>query len=174
MVVRPIQVDVVGVHPRWSRLLVVQIRLDPRPPRRWRDLFAQAGTAFPAQPMHDPAIDGGVVTITPPDDGFEMEVSHVEARIRIANERYAAELEDSRSVTAPVSAQIQPPEHETDNAASTDNVMRIEMARRKARGLSAIFNSSQWQAEDFGPVAVTPRRPQSDDGQVDSDAEIDF
>lgn len=173
MFVRPVQVDVVGVHPRWSRLLVVQIRLDPRPPRRWRDLFAQAGTALPAQPMHDPAIDGGVVTITPPDDGFEMEVSHVEARIRIANERYAAELEDMRSVTSPVSAQIQPPEHETDNAATGENLARIDMARRKARGLSAIFNSSQWQAEDFLAVAVAAQCA-PDDSPADPDAEIDF
>lgn len=174
MMVRPIQIDVVGVHPRWSRLLVVQIRLDPRPPRRWRDLFAQAGSALPARAMHDPAIDGGVVTITPPDDGFEVEVNHVEARIRIANELYAAELENTRAVTAPVSAQIRPPEHETDNTATIENLARINMARRKARGLSEIFQSNQWTLDEAESVAAPAREAPPEEAHADTDAEIDF
>lgn len=144
--IRPTRIDVVGVHPRWSRLLVLQIHLDASPSLRWRELFAQAGASLPEGPIHDPAIDADIVTLTPPDDAMEAEVAHVEARIRLTNDRYAAELRSRLQVAPAVSAASTPV---AVPLAREPTDPRLRAARHKALGLSDAFTSAQFETEEI-------------------------
>ncbi len=143
--IRPSRIDVVGVHPRWSRLIVLQIHLDARPSQRWRELFVLAGASLPAGPIHDPAIAADIVTLTPPDDAMEAEVAHVEARIRLANARYAAEL---RASPKPVEVTPEPTVAETTPLPVAPDDPRLRAARRKALNLSDAFTSAHFEVRE--------------------------
>lgn len=152
--IQPIAVEVLGIHPKYARLLVVQVVLGPRPARRWRELFEQAGISLPLVDIQAPAIDGHVVTITPGDDQLEAAVDHVQARIRLANARYVAELAGQRFAHQRQSAPHAAPEAELDPAAS-DVISRIDAARARARQLSQAFTSYSFGGEDTA-VQDTP------------------
>ncbi len=144
--VKPVEVEVIGIHPRFSRLLVVQVKLDAPPNTRWRQLFLAAGLASEGsvEPM---TLEGNVITLTMPDAELEAEVGRIEQRIRLVNARISLEHRlDSSSHPEPTMRMSQAVRLD---AFSPEVRARMEEARMAATRLSGCFLSAQWE-----PVAV--------------------
>lgn len=120
--VQPSQVEVVGLHPRFSRLLVVRVALEPPPTAGWHRHFEQAVDPEGYVPIHTPLVQDAAVLLAPPDADLAREVAHLERRIRIANETYAVER----------LAMARPTPSDAERA-------RLEAARQRAARISASF-----------------------------------
>ncbi len=89
--IRPVHVDVLGVHRVFTRLLIVEIQVEPVPPRRWAEAFNNFQEPRGANPEFMPKLEGDIVSISPPDNELETWVQAVERRIRHVNKRLAEE-----------------------------------------------------------------------------------
>jgi len=148
----PVMVDVIGVHPRFARLLLVEISVAPMPPKRWVELFNDHGGDGGRRPDFAPRAKGDAIAITPPDSELEMHVQAVERRMRQVNAKLAkesAELTPQPIEAARVSHAI------AQEAFSPDVRERILAARSVAARMSDVFQSSQWEVLDL--TAPNPR-----------------
>jgi len=155
--IKPVEVEVVGIHPRFARLLVVQIRLDAPPNSRWRQLFLAVGLASEGreEPM---TLEGNIITVTMPDAELEAEVGRIEQRMRLVNARVSLEKRiESAGFSEPTLRLSQAVRQE---GFSPEVRARMEEARMAASRLSGCFLSAQW--EPLPPV------PGQDAGTADS------
>jgi hypothetical protein len=115
---------VLGVHPQYSGLLRIEIRLDPSPPVGWAQGFSSPrGVGIPIS-MHPPEIRGGSIYITPPDDEVEKYVAHIDERIAAANRVYQDEVMPDLRRRA-----------ERDAAAKAEEQRRITDAQQRIDGM---------------------------------------
>lgn len=149
--IKPVAVDVVGIHPRHARLLVVQIRLEPMPEARWRQLFLAAGLEREddIEPM---TLEGAFVNLAVPDADLEREVDRIEQRIRLVNARVALDMRvpaaESGAINMRLSQAIRL------EAFSPDVRQRIEQARVAAQRISGVFLSEGWDPQHAVSGAV--------------------
>ena len=145
--IKPLRVDVVGIHPRFARLLIIELELDQAPPARWIEVFAAAGKDMPWIEMHPPTVQGSRIIITPTDTDLEEEVAHVEERIQLANQQWLAALEAERAFEAVKDAD--------SDLFSADMRERIAAARQRTRMMSealsvqGFWRSDAWVTEDL-------------------------
>lgn len=136
----PKSIDVIGIHAQHHHLLVVRVTLSARPPTAWRKLL----TALSME--RDLAIDDEGITFHPTDDAMELAIEDLSDVIRRVNEAYAVTQTVPRAPShpamAPFSAMV-----ELQETASPDTIARIIAARRRATGLSGVFQSSLWIIE---------------------------
>ena len=153
--IRLLHVDVAGIHPRYARLLMIEIELDRAPDARWIQFFDEAGKGLPWLDMHPPVVVGARITLTPTDEALEQEVAHVEERVAIANARSYEEAA-AASRADPLS------EH------SFSNEMRERIAAAKSRtrmmsealSVQGFWRSDAWVAEDLMSLDSIPEKPQ--------------
>lgn len=145
--IKPLSVEVVGIHPRYARLLVIEVLLDQTPPQGWVDCFDSAGKELPWIEMHPPAVHGGKIVLHPMDSDIEQEVAYTEERILVANQRWLAAL----ATEAPPAA----PEELVGETFSAEVRERIAAARQRTRSMSEAFSvqgfwrSDAWVTEDL-------------------------
>lgn len=145
--IKPVRVDVVGIHPQYARLLILEIELDQIPPARWVECFERAAQDMPWIDMHPPCVRGCTITLNPGDAEIEGEVAHVEERVLLANQRWLALL---AADAAPEAANAQ-----DSDMFSPDVRERIAAARARTRSMSEAFSvqgfwrSDAWVTEDL-------------------------
>lgn len=148
--IKPLRVEVAGIHPRYARLLIIEIELDQAPTPRWIELFHLAAQSLPWIEMHPPKVTGSKIVLTPTDGDLEDEVAHVEERVQLANTRWREELEMSQP--EPISAE----------SFSEDIRDRIAAARLRTRTMSEAFSvqgfwrSDAWETENLMSLETTP------------------
>ncbi|MBM4345727.1 MAG: hypothetical protein FJ100_20325 [Deltaproteobacteria bacterium] len=129
--IRPVHVEVLGVHRVYTRLLVVEIQVESEPPRRWAEAFNRFQEPRGANLAFKPRLEGDVVSISPSDDELEMWVQAVERRIRHVNKRMAEEL---KSMTPQPQRAARVSQAVAQDGFSADVRARILEARRLAAG----------------------------------------
>ena len=149
--IKPVAVDVVGIHPRHARLLVVRIRLEPSPDARWRQLFLGAGLEGEdsAEPM---TLLGELVTLAVPDALLESEVDRIEQRIRLVNARVSLDARVPSAQSGAINMRLS--QAMRLEAFSPDVRARIEQARLAAQRLSGVFLSEGWNTPHAAQGAV--------------------
>lgn len=153
--IRPVHVEVLGVHRTYTRLLIVEIQIEPEPPRRWADAFNGFQEPRGANVEFKPVLEGDVVTITPPDNELERWVQAVERRIRHVNKKMAGELQ---SLTPQPQRAARVSQAIAQEGFSADVRARILEARRMAAGISGVFQSSAWEALDVTSLDRAPTK----------------
>ena len=145
--IKPVRVDVVGIHPQYARLLIIEIELDQIPPARWISCFEDAGKEMPWIDMHPPTVRGSKILLHPSDVDIEQEVAHVEERVLLANHCWLALL---AAEAPPVPGNAQ-----DSDMFSPDVRERIAAARARTRTMSEAFSvqgfwrSDAWVTEDL-------------------------
>jgi hypothetical protein len=145
--IKPVRVDVVGIHPQFARLLIIEVELDQVPPPRWVECFENVGKEMPWIEMHPPTVRTSKILLHPSDSDIEQQVAHVEERVLLANQRWLALL----AAEAPPS---QANAHDSDMF-SADVRERIAAARARTRTMSEAFSvqgfwrSDAWVTEDL-------------------------
>lgn len=149
--IKPVRVDVVGIHPVYSRLLVLHMELDQTPPPGWVQCFEQAGAEMPWEELTPPRLVGSRLILHPTDDNLEQEVAHAEERIRLANQRWCGRMADDRPTIV-----TQAPVMDDGEAMFSPEIReRITSARRRTERMSEAFmvqgfwRSDAWVAEDL-------------------------
>lgn len=145
--IKPVRVDVVGIHPQFARLLILEVELDQVAPQRWVDFFDGLGKEMPWIDMHPPVVRGCKIVLHPSDADIEQEVAHVEERVLLANQRWLAQL----------AAEAPPPaaNAQESDMFSPDVRERIAAARARTRSMSEAFSvqgfwrSDAWVTEDL-------------------------
>ncbi|MSQ83157.1 MAG: hypothetical protein EXR77_09645 [Myxococcales bacterium] len=143
--IRLVHVEVLGVHRLYTRLLVVEISVEPEPPRRWAEAFNTFVGTGGEPPGFTTKLDGTCIIVTPPDHELELWVQAVERRIRHVNKKMQEELQ---SLTAQPLRAARLSQTIAQEGFSPDVLARIMDVRRMAAGLSGIFQSSIWEAVD--------------------------
>ncbi len=137
--VKPVLVEVVGVHPVYARLLMVEISLDPVPSKRWIEMFNEFDGASLQRDHFAPVAKGDAILVTPPDGEMETYVQAVERRIRHVNKRIVDEV---ASTTPPGQRAARVSQAIAQEAFSADIRDRIMAARKAAANMSGVFQSS--------------------------------
>lgn len=166
--IRPVAVDVLGVHPSDPQSLVVEVHLSSTPPPRWSDLFGVlSGELLDARSSRT-SLDGPVVVLTSRDHDMERQLASVQRLIRHTNARMSAEHEPEPtarpiSVAAPVAAPAPAPatwpprtvrvsQAITQDSMSADIRQRLERAKRRAHAMTGVFQSSHWEVLEITPL----------------------
>lgn len=153
--IRPVCVEVVGVHPKHARLLLVEIVLEPPPSAKWADLFNNFRSAYPGQEHFAPKVRGDTIVVTPPDDEMAEYVLSVERQIRAVNAQLTA-----ASGEHPTRGDVIRLSQAVSRESFSEEVRRrILQARETARAMSGVFQSSEWEPMD---VSNPPRSPMRD------------
>lgn len=153
--IRPVHVEVLGVHRLYTRLLIVEISVEPEPPRRWAEAFNTFVGSRGEPPEFTPKLDGSCINVTPPDHELELWVQAVERRIRHVNKKMQEELQ---SLTPQPQRAARLSQAIAQEGFSPDVLARIMEARRMAAGLSGVFQSSSWEAVDVTALDRAPTR----------------
>ena len=129
--INPLRIEVVGIHPQYARLLVIEIELDQPPTLAWIACFhvVVAETAAPA--MHPPQVRGNTIVLHPTDADLEQEVAYAQEQILLANQCWQAQL-------SAMPALATAPELDSDMF-SPDVRERIAAARQRTRSMSEAF-----------------------------------
>ena len=144
--IKPLRVEVVGIHPRYARLLIIEVELDQVPPPRWVECFDKAGESLPWIDMHPPTVHRSKIILHPTDEDIEPEVAHTEERILLANQRWLAALAAEQTPATLVDSD--------SDVFSPEIRERIAAARQRTRTMSEAFNvqgfwrSDAWVTED--------------------------
>jgi hypothetical protein len=177
--IRPVAVDVLGVHPSDPQSLVVEVHLSSTPPPRWSDLFAVlSGELLDARSSRT-SLDGPVVVLTSRDHDMERQLESVQRLIRHTNARMSAEHEPAlvtrpisvaARATAPAPARVSAPapvtapapawpprtvrvsQAITQDSMSADIRQRLERAKRRAHAMTGVFQSSHWEVLETTPL----------------------
>jgi hypothetical protein len=89
--VRPLQVDVIGTHPRYSRLLLAKMLLDCPLPDRWAALFDETASQEPASTSGPPQLREQAVHIhADPDDAARLRLEAARKRADAITGNYKA------------------------------------------------------------------------------------
>ncbi len=145
--IKPTRVEVIGIHPQYARLLIIEVELDQLPSERWNAFFAAAGKELPWTDMHPPQLQGSKIILYPTDADIEQEVAYTEERILLANQRWLAALEAERPPVVPRA--------EESDQFSADVRERIAAARQRTRpmseafGIQGFWRSDAWVTEDL-------------------------
>jgi hypothetical protein len=110
-------VKVEGADPAAPGLLDVYIELNETPPPEWEDFFSHPVGMEMSMSMHPPRLEGSDVHIRPPDKELKDYVTHVDQRIKAANERYEREVL---------------PKHRAQETHRTKEQKRIDDAQKEA------------------------------------------
>jgi len=117
--------EVVGIHPQFSRLLVIRVRLDRAPPPRWRELFERADSQPFAAESTAIALEEASLTLKAQDDALDEAITQAVLRIQRANQMHEAELLGLRDATG--------------DATDADQAQRLESARKRAQALNRLL-----------------------------------
>ncbi len=139
---RPIRVEVLGIHQQFPSLLVVEIQLDKVPTAGWARLFhlAADSTAMGrpveagADPTFAPLLDRDTVLVTPRDGELDTALAHVRELIELTNLRHAQQQTDPHLTFEALIGLRAPVAAFEDNQAE-----RMEEARRKLETLSDLY-----------------------------------
>ncbi|MBI5609753.1 MAG: hypothetical protein HY902_12845 [Deltaproteobacteria bacterium] len=145
--IRPIQVQVVGLHPEFNQLLVIRVELEPQPSPLWIRLFSDFRQDGPTLAGFAPVIRDGVVEIHPSDEQLETFLLALERRIRHVNVDHAATIGRADPVR-PV--RRRPTSEFLADGFSVDVRDRIVKAHKAAERVSGMFQAQQWE-----PLEVT-------------------
>ncbi len=152
---KPTHVEVVGIHPRYARLLVIEVTLDDLPTPEWIGFFEQSGKELPWIEMHPPQVVGQKIVLNPTDEDIEQEVAHIEERVLMANQRWLAMLAAAQKPTSTLDSD--------SDLFSADVRARIDAARKRTRSMSEAFSvqgfwrSDAWVTEDLMSLEGLPR-----------------
>jgi len=139
---RPIRVEVLGIHQQFPSLLVVEIQLDKVPSSGWARLFHLAADATAtgrqpepgADPTFAPLLDRDTVLVTPRDGELDAALAHVKELITLTNLRHAQLQTDPRLTFDALIGVSVPVADFSDEQAE-----RVQQARRKLETLSDLY-----------------------------------
>lgn len=154
--IKPTHVEVVGVHPRHTRLLVVDVTVEPEPPKRWMEAFNSFVGGKGEDTGFQPQLEGKSIRILPPDSALETWVAAVERRIRHVNKKFADEL---KTMTPQPQRATRISQAVAQEGFSAEVRERILAARMAAERMSGVFQSSVWETVD---VTSLDRQPTKD------------
>lgn len=117
------RVHLVGLHPRFARLVVVRFELDRRPPQRWVELFAKTQT--PDKTLADPHVLDGYIQVHARDEALDDDLADVLLQIDVTNRWFDEELRGKERVD------LKPALTQTDE--------RLQRAKLRAASLTRDF-----------------------------------
>lgn len=153
--IRPVAVDVVGVDPNDNSALLVEVHLNRTPSARWSDLFGQLGVQLLDPRASQTSLDGPVVVLTSRDRDMDKQLQALERLIRHTNARL--QDEDSQQLPA-VKATMRMSQAIAQESMSPDIRRRLEAAKRKARTMTGVFESSHWEVVEVTPLEALALR----------------
>lgn len=158
--IRPVAVDVLGIHPTDPHSLVVEVHLSSTPPKRWSDLFAVLSTELLDSRASRTNLDGPVVVLTSRDHDMERQLESVQRLIRHTNARMSAEAQPSEPVVP--SRTVRVSQAITQDSMSADVRQRLERAKRRAHAMTGVFQSSHWEVLEVTPLETLLPEPAGD------------
>ncbi len=117
--------EVVGIHPKFSRLLVIRVRFDRPPPPRWRELFEQTDVHASGDGLEGLQLEDASLTLRTQDDALDEAITQAILRIQQANQLHAAEMLGLREASG--------------QATDADQEQRLHHARKRAEALNRVL-----------------------------------